>query len=223
MATNTWSGYPNGRIPLNLMVNFRGSGKYLQADAANWLDRLLRAATAAGHNFYVGAGEDLYRDFARQQYFWNNQKALGIVAAYPGTSNHGWGLAADVDGTSNTAAYAWLKANAPKFNYELGTVPSEKWHWLYIGPTTTTAGGGATPIPAPTVTEQDDDDDMKIVKYGTGAIVFDSVNKKYRYIENKVSTEYNLLVANPESRGVFFDTINQAYFTDLVAGFTRVW
>lgn len=148
MAVNTWSGYPNGRIPLNKMNQYGSTGKYMQPDAVNWLTRLINAAKAAGYTFRVLPAEDLYRDYARQQYFWDNQRTLGVVAAYPGTSNHGWGLAADVDGTQNASAWAWLRRNAPSYNYKLLTVPSEKWHWVYTGPTTTTAGGGATPIPA---------------------------------------------------------------------------
>lgn len=156
MASNTWSGYPNGRIPVSKMNQFRNTGKYMQPDAANWLGNLIDAANSAGHSFEVSSGEDLYRDFARQQYFWNNQKSLGIVAAYPGTSNHGWGLAADVNGTQSTASWAWLVKNAPNYHYKLLTVPTEKWHWLYTGPTTTSAGGGATPI----IDEEKDDEDM---------------------------------------------------------------
>lgn len=162
---NNWSGYPNGRIPTNKMVLFRSTGKYMQPDAANWLGRLLDAASAAGHTFTILPSEDLYRDYARQVYFWNNQRELGIVAAPPGTSNHGWALAADVDGTENAAAWAWLLNNSLKYNYKLKTVPTEKWHWVYIGPTTTPASSGATPIPVETPSQEDDEDEMTEILY----------------------------------------------------------
>lgn len=53
-------------------------------------------------------------------------------AARPGTSNHGWGLALDLD-TSN---YEWLEANAGKFGWENPDWAKrnsyELWHWEYV-------------------------------------------------------------------------------------------
>ncbi len=53
-------------------------------------------------------------------------------AARPGTSNHGWGLALDLD-TSN---YAWLEANAGKYGWEnpdwAKANSYELWHWEYV-------------------------------------------------------------------------------------------
>lgn len=66
------------------------------------------------------------------------------MAATPGTSNHGWGLAADLaeerDGypgveSVSPAMVAWLCAHAHRFGYS-AEAQSEPWHWRYVaGPT----------------------------------------------------------------------------------------
>jgi hypothetical protein len=65
------------------------------------------------------------------------QKPDTAVAAYPGSSNHGWGLAADIgeesDGDAgieslDDATLNWLIANAHLFGFS-AEIQSEKWHW----------------------------------------------------------------------------------------------
>ena len=65
------------------------------------------------------------------------QKPDTAVAAYPGSSNHGWGLAADIgeesDGDAgieslDDATLNWLIANAHLYGFS-AEVQSEKWHW----------------------------------------------------------------------------------------------
>jgi hypothetical protein len=156
---NSWSGHPNGQIPYELMLQVHApitpggpevaTGKFMQPDAALALMRLIRAGNAAGHEFYIAPGEDLYRDLDRQRFwkdYWTAHGEPGKAAAV-GTSNHGWGLAADVQGWNTVAALAWLTANSRAYGYLLHTVPSEQWHWLYIGGTTTTAGEASDLIP----------------------------------------------------------------------------
>lgn len=53
------------------------------------------------------------------------KKRKGNLAATPGRSVHGIGLAADLKLTSKQ--YKWLKANGAKFG--LVNLPSESWHW----------------------------------------------------------------------------------------------
>jgi LAS superfamily LD-carboxypeptidase LdcB len=62
------------------------------------------------------------------------------LAAVPGTSNHGWGLALDLCGGAQSfgsAQYAWLAAIAPAFGWvnppwaRPGAGREEPWHWEY--------------------------------------------------------------------------------------------
>lgn len=80
------------------------------------------------------------RGISMQNYYWNRyQKKLPgwTVAAVPGTSQHGWGLACDFGGSiqySSTKEHAWLAANAPLFGWEwTGRNFGEPWHFDYTG------------------------------------------------------------------------------------------
>jgi D-alanyl-D-alanine carboxypeptidase len=52
----------------------------------------------------------------------------GGLAAQPGTSQHGWGLALDLD--LDSRAQAWMRANAARFGFVEDT-PREPWHWAF--------------------------------------------------------------------------------------------
>ena len=83
---------------------------------------------------------DAYRSLTQQYRI----KALrGGYAARPGTSEHGWGLAADlcdgVDDGSGSATYSWLRMHAPDYGWQNptwarpgGSGPYEPWHWEYM-------------------------------------------------------------------------------------------
>jgi D-alanyl-D-alanine carboxypeptidase len=79
---------------------------------------------------------DSYRDFAHQV---STKAEKGYLAAKPGTSNHGWGLAADVQvGGYGSADYQWLLHNGPQFGWSNpawaqagGSGPRESWHWEF--------------------------------------------------------------------------------------------
>src|SRR5690606_22910898 len=95
----------------------RGTPFYLRSDAAAALERLNVAFRAAlGHDLAL----DLtYRDHDTQVAM---RAALGSVAAVPGTSSHGTGLALDVpelpcDYGWDSAARAWLVANGPAYGW----------------------------------------------------------------------------------------------------------
>src|SRR5699024_2494628 len=60
-------------------------------------------------------------------------------AARPGTSNHGWGLALDLGGGTQTGSgeqYDWLVANASEYGWENPDLAKrnsyELWHWEYV-------------------------------------------------------------------------------------------
>lgn len=132
-----WGGYPNGLIPPSAMCPLGVGGHSLRCDAA----AAYRAMTAA----FAGAfGEpicitDSYRTYASQVELYGEKPAL---AAVPGTSNHGWGLAVDLCGgiqAFGTAQYAWMVANAGRFGFlhptwaDPGNGREEPWHWEYAG------------------------------------------------------------------------------------------
>ena len=50
----------------------------------------------------------------------------GGLAAKPGTSEHGWGMAADLD--LDAKALAWVRANGANYGF-YNTAPRESWHW----------------------------------------------------------------------------------------------
>ena len=58
--------------------------------------------------------------------------------APPCISNHGWGLAVDINvGGTGSSVYKWLEANAHKYGYvhpawaKPGGSKPEPWHWEY--------------------------------------------------------------------------------------------
>lgn len=91
--------------------------------------------------------ESCYRTYTQQQTAWNTYQSGGNLAARPGTSNHGWGLAIDVAmtryGGFSSPNYKWLAENAPKYGFRTGVVASEAWHIEYARPVSGTSGAGS--------------------------------------------------------------------------------
>ena len=135
----------NGRLPPSALTavswtrDSRGTPFYLRADAAAALERLNRAFRAAlGHDLAL----DLtYRDLDTQVAM---REALGSVAAVPGTSSHGTGLALDVPELPceygwDSPARAWLVAHGPAYGWvsptwaRQGGSNPEYWHYEYRG------------------------------------------------------------------------------------------
>jgi hypothetical protein len=52
-------------------------------------------------------------------------------AAYPGTSNHGWGRAIDI---SPSDVQNWIRENGTKYGWCWGEAKSEPWHFTFCGP-----------------------------------------------------------------------------------------
>jgi hypothetical protein len=133
-----WGGYANGRIPPTALAHPRSAPRALfRPDAAAAFDQLNAAYRA---RFGVGiAVTDSYRDYATQV---TTKAAKPGLAAQPGTSDHGWGLAADLGGGINrfgTVQYQWMKANAGRYGWtheawaEPGGSRPEPWHWTHVG------------------------------------------------------------------------------------------
>jgi hypothetical protein len=118
----------NGRIPSDRLQPIAQSGHRLYGPAAVAWDGLVSAAAADGVEMRI---TDSYRSYD-QQVDLAHRKGLyknGGLAATPGTSNHGWGLAVDAD-VRDPAALAWIRANGPRFGF-VEAVPREPWHWEY--------------------------------------------------------------------------------------------
>jgi len=140
-ALKAWGGLANGKIPASLMVpvsaSVAGSG-YLRDDAARqFLSLSLAFRSAVGRSLTITEG---YRSYERQVDYWNRYQAgTGNLAAYPGTSNHGWGISCDfgagVD-QAGSVAKRWMDANAPSYGWSPtgnGFSRPEPWHFDYVG------------------------------------------------------------------------------------------
>ncbi|SFT77050.1 Septal ring factor EnvC, activator of murein hydrolases AmiA and AmiB [Geodermatophilus amargosae] len=136
-GARSWGGYPNGLIPPSALCPLGVGGHSLRCDAAAAY-RAMSAAYAEAFGRPVCI-TDSYRTYAGQVRLYGEKPAL---AAVPGTSNHGWGLAVDLCGGIDgfgTPQYAWMVANAGRFGWlhptwaDPGNGREEPWHWEYAG------------------------------------------------------------------------------------------
>jgi hypothetical protein len=121
------AAYGNGKIPSTALHPVGNTGHRLWAPAADSLGTLIADARRAG--VHIGI-TDSYRPYAEQVDL-ARRKGLysqGGLAARPGTSDHGWGLAVDLD--LDSKAQAWMRANAGRYGFVEDT-PREPWHWAY--------------------------------------------------------------------------------------------
>lgn len=130
---------PNGEIPTDVLcgVGF-DEGVLLRCDAAAALEELNAAYRADfGRDLNVVSS---YRSYSAQVAV---RRTRGSLAAPPGMSNHGYGVAVDFDGFGglgnfSTANYRWMRANAEQFGWYHPRVmrpggggPQEPWHWEF--------------------------------------------------------------------------------------------
>lgn len=122
------AGYGNGRIPASAL-ELIGQGQHrLWAPAAEAWQQMVAAAKADGVDLSV---TDSYRSYDNQVLL-AQEKGLtsnGGWAAFPGTSNHGWGVAVDMNADS-PAALAWLRDNGHRFGW-VEAIHREPWHWEF--------------------------------------------------------------------------------------------
>jgi septal ring factor EnvC (AmiA/AmiB activator) len=132
------SGYANGRIPSSSLCPLWGTrGHRLRSDAAAAYNEMSQAYAA--HFGSPICITDSYRSYDSQVIL---KRIKGFLAARPGTSQHGWGLAVDLCGgiqSYSSAQHKWMRSNAPDFGFDLpswarqnGSKP-EPWHWEYGG------------------------------------------------------------------------------------------
>lgn len=124
----------NGKLATaDLCQLWQGTYK-LRADAAVSLAVLNQAFVARfGADLCLASG---YRTLSEQV---SVKAQKGGLAAAPGKSNHGWGLAVDFCSQETTGArWTWLNENAPSYGWDNpewarpgGSGPYERWHWEY--------------------------------------------------------------------------------------------
>jgi zinc D-Ala-D-Ala carboxypeptidase len=135
--------YGNGNIPSEALGPIGVGSHRLWGPAAKAFMNMRADAAAAGIDIGV---TDSYRSYA-QQVDLANRKGLyrdGGLAAVPGTSKHGWGVALDLD--VNAKAQEWLRANATRYGF-YETTPREPWHWEFRDPAAPGATSSLAPLP----------------------------------------------------------------------------
>ena len=102
------AAYGNGKIPAASLEKVGATGHKLWAPAAEQLTSMIADAKKDGVTIGI---TDSYRTYGEQVDL-AKRKGLysqGGLAAQPGTSDHGWGMAADLD--LNASALAWIRAH----------------------------------------------------------------------------------------------------------------
>lgn len=154
-ATGTGAPGPNGRLEDSELAMTKG-GKKLLKEAAAKFDEMYDAADAAGYELKLVGG---YRTFESQNkiFDWDLYVETGgsltdtkatkgakrakkgsngkTAAAFPGTSNHGLGVAIDIgnyDDNSLLGMY-WVMKNGYKYGWSWyeGYSIDEQWHFTY--------------------------------------------------------------------------------------------
>jgi len=129
-------GGANGFLEAGSLCPLGGApGHALRADAAAAFNRMTAVALAErGSRLCL---TDSYRSYAGQVSVFRRKPQL---AAVPGTSRHGLGVAVDIGCGGErfgSSTYRWLKANAGRFGWvhpawaEPGGSMPEPWHWEY--------------------------------------------------------------------------------------------
>jgi hypothetical protein len=132
------AGFANGQIPVDVLCPLWGtSGQVLRADAAASFNALSRKYAETFRAPICVT--DSYRDYASQVAV---RAAKPTLAAVPGTSNHGWGVALDLcDGVQvfGSPQHEWLRQHAMAYGWfhpswaQAGGSKPEPWHWEYAG------------------------------------------------------------------------------------------
>lgn len=141
--SNAWGGYANGDIPESAMRKV--AGELFEPRTATVVQDLLNRAAARGVTIRINEG---YRPLgvrgdmnvrnesqtasgrSTQWFQWGRyQRGETPAAGWPGTSVHGWGMAADIEPGRNNAVVREIAGS-------LGlvfTIGSEPWHLAYSG------------------------------------------------------------------------------------------
>jgi len=148
---------PYEEAPIDELKAVTADGKIkLRLEAA---EKFLQMQAAAKANGIILTALSGFRSEAEQEYLFFQVKEnraqvttkRAEVSAPPGYSEHHTGYAVDIgDGNTpasnlnpdfeKTAAFRWLKENAPKYSFELSFpqdnlqgISYEPWHWRFVG------------------------------------------------------------------------------------------
>lgn len=127
--------FTNGRAPSSALspIYIPGNTAYLaQAPAASW-NVMRQCAVAQGTDIYPGASQwhpaaTAYRTIGAQNVLWASYlSGKGALAARPGTSNHGAGLAVDL---ATLKMRQWIDRRGSSYGWakKWSDAPSEWWH-----------------------------------------------------------------------------------------------
>jgi hypothetical protein len=202
MTSLAWGGFYNGRIAQSALarcVNYHPltgepvgtSGGFLMAAAARqWL--VMDAHYFATFNRHLSLSEG-YRDIVSQNVRYAIYRAGGNLAAYPGTSNHGWGRSVDI----GPEGREWVKANGPAFGFH-ATVPSESWHFDYLGSPsiTLTPAEAKAQRPTPAILKKDVNQ-MYVIRDASSKAVYTVGPQQVRYNETAASASAAIKVFGP--------------------------
>lgn len=128
-GTSVEVGYVNGAAVTLRLVDV-GNGERLEEAAARDFLAMQEAAARAGHRLLSVSG---FRTWAEQAALRTAYlEGRGNLAAAPGYSLHQCGRSVDIGGVGgfDSDAFAWLRANAPRFGF-VNDVASEYWHWTH--------------------------------------------------------------------------------------------
>lgn len=138
------AGYRNGQVPASSFVRIGQGSHALYKDAAEKFIEMVNAALQDDVQLTV---TDTYRPLYGNEWsqvgcvqskgYYSGEAKQGYDArqgsygwcARPGTSNHGWGLAVDLNVKKASNITPWLNANAAKYGFT--SIPNEPWHWEY--------------------------------------------------------------------------------------------
>lgn len=148
----------NGALPASALRQLTCPGS-LEKDAAASFTRMQAAAAKAGYTLKTDQAAEAYRTRASQEKIFLDRyqvqasgngpfgdvrtyngkryvRVKGASAAVPGTSNHGWGTAIDIQrlGGFSGAAFKWVATHGPFYgwNNTEGRRLGEAWHWVYV-------------------------------------------------------------------------------------------
>ncbi len=124
----------NGQLATADLCTLWDGTAQLRADAASALAEMNLAYRAKfGRDLCL---VDAYRTLGEQEVL---KRTRGGLAAVPGKSNHGWGLAIDLCSTeTHGEGWDWIQQNGGIYGWENpawalsgGSGPFEPWHWEY--------------------------------------------------------------------------------------------